>query len=485
MSLRKAAISGLGWAFANQFGTQVISFVVSIIMARLLLPAEFGLIGMISVLIGVGTSLINSGLTHSLIRTPHPDQQDYSTVFYFNLAGSVVIYWLFFFTAPLIADFFSAPILTDIVRVYCLTFVINAFSEVQLTRLTKAMNFKLQMEIAIPSLVGGGSLGIYLAYHGFGVWSLVWMSLFQAFLNTTQLWVRGKWSPSLVFNRDKFSYHFHFGYKLTLSGLINTLFNNIYQVIIGKFFRPAQVGFYTRADSLKQLPVTNISLVLSKVTYPLFASIHDDDIRLKRAYKNIMQMVIFIIAPVLIIMAVLAEPLFRFLFTDKWLPAVPYFQILCIAGLLYPIHDYNLNILNVKGRSDLFLRLEIVKKCVTVIIILITLRYGIIALICGQALSSIFAFFINTHYTGKFLQYNSLAQAKDIAPAIILALLSGAVVWALDNAMFRYFENDFPRLIAGCLAGTLTYLAIAALLKMDSLQEAKYILFKKKLPKDS
>lgn len=479
MALRRTAISGMFWTFAQQFGTQAIGFFVSIVMARLLMPKEFGLIGMISVFIGIGNSLIKGGLTQSLIRTSNPDQEDYSTVFYFNLAGSVIVYLLLYFTAPLIASFFSQPILVPIVRIYCLSFIISAFSQVQLTRLTKEMNFKLQMTISIPSLIGSGLLGMFLAYKGYGVWSLVWMSLFQVFLSTVQLWFRSGWTPSLVFSVAKFKYHFNFGYKLTLSGLLNTLFINIYQIIIGRFFVPAQVGFYTRADSLKQLPVTNISSALNKVTYPLFAEIKDDDVRLKKVYKQIMEMVVFVIAPVLIFMGVLAEPLFRFLFTAKWLPAVPYFQILCIAGILFPIHSYNLNVLIVKGRSDLFLKLEIIKKVLVLILIFITLQYGIMGLIWGQLAASIIAFYINTYYTGKFLDYNSWEQTKDILPIIILAFIAGAIVWLTDYKLKAFNFKDIYRLLLGGTTGSIIYYALVTFFKLDSVYEFKKIILRK------
>ncbi len=465
------------WTFIQQFGTQGIGFLVSIVLARILLPKEFGLIGMISVFVGIGNSLINSGLTNSLIRTSKPDQSDYSTVFFFNLVGSVVVYWILFFTAPLIAVFFSQPILVNIIRIYCLSFIISAFSQVQMTRLTKEMNFKLQMTIAIPSLIGAGLLGIFLAFRGYGVWSLVWMSLFQSFLSTVQLWVRTGWSPSLVFDKVKFKYHFLFGYKLTLSGLLDTVFTNIYQIIIGRFFIAAEVGFYTRASTLTQLPVNNISGALSKISYPLFASIHDDDVRLKKAYKQIMQMVIFVIAPVLAIMGVLAEPLIRFLFTAKWMPAVPYFQILCVTGILYPLHAYNLNILNVKGRSDLFLKLEVIKKVLVVVMIFLTLRFGILGLIWGQLISSILAFFINTHFSGKFLNYKAWQQIKDILPLIILAFIAGAIVWSLDFELHK--SRDIFRLLVGGSVGVLAYWVICASLKVESLNELKKIILRK------
>lgn len=477
MSLRKTAISGMVWTFTQQFGTQGIGFLVSIVLARILLPKEFGLIGMISVFVGIGGSLMRSGLTQSLIRSENPDQEDYSTVFFFNLAGSLIVYWILFFSAPLIADFYSQPILLSIIRVYCLSFIISAFSQVQMTRLTKEMNFKLQMTISIPSLIGAGFLGVFLAYKGYGVWSLVWMSLFQAFLSSAQLWFRTGWVPSFVFDKKKFKYHFRFGYKLTLSGLLDTVFTNIYQIIIGRYFIPAQVGYYTRASSLAQLPVNNISGALNKISYPLFASIQNDDVRLKKAYKQIMQMVIFVISPVLIIMGVLAEPMFRFLFTDKWLPAVPYFQILCVTGILYPLHAYNLNILNVKGRSDLFLKLEIIKKILGIIVILITLRYGILGLIWGQLITSILGLFINTHYSGKFLKYSAWQQVKDILPLIILAFVVGFVVWSVDYELKNY--KDILRLLIGGSLGAIIYLSISSLLKMESVLEFKKIILRK------
>lgn len=462
----------------QQFGTQFISFGVSLVLARLLLPAEFGLIGMIAIFMGIGQSLINSGLTQSLIRSENLDQEDYSTVFFFNLVASVIIYLIIFFAAPWIAAFYRQPVLVDIIRVYCLSFIITAFSAVQLTRLTKQMDFKTQMLVAIPSLIGSGLLGIYLAYQGHGVWSLVWMTLFQAFLNTVQLWIRSKWHPSLTFSVIKFKEHFNFGYKLTLSGLLDTVFTNIYQIIIGRYFVASQVGFYTRANSLKQLPVSNISGALNKVTYPLFASIQNDDVRLKRIYKEIMQMVVFIIAPVLIIMGVVAEPLFRFLFTDKWLPAVPYFQVMCLGGILYPIHSYNLSILTVKGRSDLFLKLEIIKKVMITIIIAISIQFGIMGLIWGQLVTSILAFGINTHYSGKFLKYNTLEQTLDILPIILLAFLVGACVWLTDNYLHINQLQDFYRLTILALGGSILYIAFAYLFKMNSLNSIKKIILK-------
>jgi teichuronic acid exporter len=471
MSLKKQALSGMVWSLAQQFSTQGITFIVSIILARLLLPEEFGLIAMIGVFTGLGRVLSEAGLAQSLIRTTNPTDDDYTTVFYFNLIGSFVVYAILFSAAPLIADFYHQPDLESLIRWYCSVFIINAFSSIQYTRLTKQMLFKKELTITVPSLIISSVVGIVMAFNGYGVWSLVGSAITQSLAAAIQLWYRSDWKPNWVFNREKFKYHFHYGYKLTLSGILDNIFSNAYTIIIGKFFAPAQVGFYNRADTLKQLPVSNISAVLTKVTFPLFAQIKDDDVRLKAIYKKIMQMVIFFVAPILLILSAMAEPLFRLLFTEKWLPAVPYFQILCWNGILFPIHSYNLNILKVKGRSDLFLKLEFIKKGMILTIIAITFQFGIFGLLYGSILASVLAFFINTYYTGKYLNYNAVSQASDLLPAIFLALLSSGIVYEADSLFKDFLHYDILRLVTGSILGALFYFGIAYAFKMKSLFE--------------
>ena len=479
MSLKKQAIAGMVWTFAQQFSTQIIQFVISVLLARLLFPSEFGIIGMIAVFLGVGNVLINSGLASSLIRTQDADQEDFSTVFYFNLMGSIVMYALLYIAAPYIAQFFEQPILTNIARLLGLNFIIGAFSSVQLTRLTKKMDFKTQLIVSIPSIIGGGIIGIVLAYQGYGVWSLVWMNLGQSLLSSLQLWIITKWRPSFMFSVAKFKYHFSFGYKLLLSSLLDTVFNNGYTIVIGKLFSPAQLGYFTRANTVVQLPVANIAGALNKVTYPLFAAIKDDDVRLKSVYKQIMRMVTFLMAPTLIIMGVLATPLFRFVFTEKWLPAVPYFQILCISGILYPLHVFNLNVLNVKGRSDLFLKLEIIKKIFLVLTISLSLPFGIYGLLWGIVLFSIIALFVNTHYSGKFIHYSAFQQIKDVLPILILGVVAGAITLGVDLLFQRWHLHDLVRITIGGLAGVIFFWGIAILLKFHAIQDMKTIILKK------
>lgn len=452
------------WSSLQQFGNQGVRFFVSIILARLLLPEEFGLIGMIGIFMAIGTELISSGLTSSLIRTDHPDQRDYSSVFFYNLLGSIVLYFLLFFAAPYIAKFFEQPSLIEITRLYSLTFIISGLSAVQLAKIRKEMNFKLETQSSLASTLVSAIVGIGLAYRGFGVMSLVWMSIAGAVVSSAMLWFTSNWRPALIFDKKKFSYHYRFGYRMAIAGVINAVFNNIYTLVIGKFFSPMQLGYYTRADTLKQFPISNISSILSKVTFPIFAEIKNDDQRLRNVYKEMMQLVIFIIAPLLVMMGVIADPLFRFLFTEKWLPAAPYFQILCINGILYPLHSYNLNILLIKGRSDLVLRLEIAKKIILCLIIVAAIPFGIIGLLWGQVVYSVICYFINSFYSGKMIGYTAMKQLYDISGILTVSSLMGFGLYFLDTFALQTNSSDFIRIFISLVVGSVLFYILCFLL---------------------
>ena len=471
MSLKKKAISSIIWSSIQQFSSQGIGFVISITLARLLLPAEFGLIAILGVFISIGTALINGGLTQSLIRSKELDNEDYSTVFYFNIIGSLFIYMLLYTLAPFISKFYGYSELSLVVRVYGTTVIISAVSAVQSARFLKSMDFKTILKVTFPSIVLGGFVGITMAYSGYGVWSLVYSAITQSAASTIQLWYWSKWKPSWVFNKIKFKYHFNFGLKLMISGVLDVIFINIYTLIIGKFFAQAQVGFYDRANTLRMLPVNNIGSIVTRVTFPLFSSIQDDDVRLKHMYRKIMQMVIYLVAPTLIFMAVLAEPLFVVIFTAKWLPAVPYFQILCVSGILYPIHSYNLQILTVKGLSGLFLKLEMIKKVLIICVITISIQFGINGLLYGSVFTSFVGFFINTHYSGKLLKYNAISQLKDLLPIIFLALCIGGLVFYFDLLLHNLEYTNIVRLIFGGALGISLYIFTSYLLRINSLYE--------------
>jgi teichuronic acid exporter len=476
MSLTKEAISGMTWTYFQQFGSQLISFGVSIVLARLIMPEEFGLIGMIAIFMGLGSALFQGGLTSSLIRTKELNEDDYSTVFFFNLAGSIVIYGVLFIAAPYISEFYKQPSLVNITRVYGLTYILSAFGSVQNTILTKELKFKKQAIISLPALIISSSIGLTLAYCNYGVWSLVVSALVNTLVISCLLWISSDWYPKRIFSVEKFQQHFHYGYKLTLSAILDIIFTNIYQIIIGRFYSPALVGYYTRANSLMMLPVANVSGALNRVIFPLFSKVQDDIPRFRNAYKQIMQMVLFIITPIIILVALLAKPLIVVLFTDKWIAVVPIFQIICFTGVLYPIHKYNLLVLQVKGRSDLFLKLEIVKKVALSVILIISFFYGFYALLWGQLLFSIVALLINTHYAGRMLDYTVIQQLKDIAPVFAFAIVMGAVTYFVSNVL-RDFNNITQLLVAG-LSGGLTYLVVAYAFNFESIKDIKNLILK-------
>lgn len=471
MSLRKKAVSGLVWTFAEQFGTQLIGFVVTVLLSRLLLPEDFGVIALFAVVFSLASTILDGGMASSLVRTKQPTDYDYSTVFIYNVIVSIVAYCIIFFTAPLVSNFYNQPELTAIIRVYCISLLIGAFVIIQRTILVKKMDFKTQFKIQLPSLILSGILGVFLAYQSFGVWALVYSALFKSLLSTIQFWLLSSWRPKWYFDVNLFKHHFNFGYKMTLSAILNTIFANIYTIVIGKCFSTIQLGYYNRADVLKQLPVNNLSAALNKVTFPLFVEISHDNIKLKEVYSKLMRVVIFIIAPVLTVMIITAEPLIRFLLTEKWLPIVPYFQILAVSGILYPLHAYNLNVLQVKGRSDLFLKLEVIKKVLIILVVLISINFGMKGLVWGQVISSFLAFFINSHYSGKILKYNSLQQFKDLLPVLFVTFGLGVCLAKLDS-LFFYSVIDFVRIIALCLIYAILYLSICFVLKF---KEVNYI----------
>lgn len=476
MSLRKQAVAGMIWSYSQQFGSQLLSFGVSIVLARLLLPEEFGLIGMLAIFIGIGNALFEGGLTSSLIRTKEVTAVDYSTVFIFNLIGSIIIYFVLYISAPLIADFYHQPTLTSITRIYGLTFIFSAFGTVQNTILTRELQFKKQALLTLPALLLGSCVGLVLAYYNYGVWALVYSALVNSFLTSLFLWLTSKWFPRLLFDMTTFKLHFHYGYKMTLSSILDTIFTNIYQIIIGRFYSPSQVGYYSRANSLMMLPVGNVSNALNKVVFPLFAKVQDDIPRFRNAYKQIMQIVLFIITPVIVIMALLAEPLIVFLFTEKWLAIVPIFQIICFTGILYPLHLYNLLVLQVKGRSDLFLKLEVFKKVLLSVILIVSFFFGFYALLWGQLLFSIIALLINTHYAGAMLNYKMGTQLKDIFPIFIFSFCMGVFIFFTDRLIEDY--NNLTRLFSGSFFGTAIYIFIAWLFKFESIQNIKNLFSK-------
>jgi len=471
-TLKQKVVSSLLWSFLQTALSNGISIITSIILARLLMPSEFGLIAMITLFIGIGNVLINGGFSNSIIRSSELDTEEINSIFTVNFTLSILVYSLMFVLAPSIANYFHQPTLILITRVYCLIFVFNALASVHTAILSKQMDFKKLTFANLPALVISGGIAIILAYLGFKVWSLVYSALVQSIIVFVQLWFLSSFKPVLMFKWHKLKSHFHFGYKLVISGLLDTLFMNIYNLIIGRKYNSTELGYYTRADSLQMYPVNIFSSIVNKISYPLMSQIKHDDAQLKSTYQKILKLVTYIITPTLLYMMVMAQPLFRLLFTDKWDNAVPYFQILCITGILYPIHSYNLQILNVKGRSDLFLKLEIVKKICFILVLLISVNFGIIGLLYGSVLNSLIALFVNTYFSGSLILYSLKHQLVDLLPILILAIFTMIVVYFWDQfQILNISTSNLFRVFTSSMIAIILYLSGSYIFKFSSLRE--------------
>ncbi|HQF43236.1 MAG TPA: lipopolysaccharide biosynthesis protein [Ignavibacteriaceae bacterium] len=475
-TLKQKTISGLTWSFIDNFASLGITFIVGIILARLLEPREFGLVGMTTIFIAISQSFIDSGFTQALIRKQDCTQADFSTVFYFNLAVGILFFLLLSFTAPLISSFFNEPQLTLIVQVLAIGLIINAFTIVQRARLTKAINFKLQTKISIIASILSGLISIWMAYNGYGVWSLVAKTLTGYTLTSMLLWLWNKWKPTLEFSKESFKEMFSFGSKLLLSGLLDTTYNNIYLLIIGKFFSATELGYYTRADQFKSLPSQNITGVIQRVSYPVLSSIQDDKQQLKAAYKKLIQSIMLITFCLMLAMAASAKPLILTLIGEKWLPAVIYLQLLCFVGMLYPLHALNLNMLNVLGRSDLFLKLEIIKKILAVPVIIIGIYYGIIALIISMFIISLVSYYLNSYWSGTLIGYPMKEQIYDILPAFLLAVLISTIIFVTGSLI--NLPNPWILLIQ-ILTGTVLFIIISESVKLQDYLYIKSIVIEK------
>src|SRR5690554_1213436 len=347
-SLKNKTISGVFWSMLQKLGDQGIQFVITIVLARLLVPEDFGLIGMLAIFIAISQTIVEAGFNKALIRKKDADEEDYSTVFFINLSVSVLLYLLLYFCAPFIAQFYNEPKLISLTRILSLIFILNAFGYVQETKLIKEMQFKRLMIINLPSTVISGIVAIVLAYNGFGVWSIVAQRLTMRLMFIVQVWFYSNWKPIWVFNKEKAKSLFAFGGNLMIVGIIQTIYLNGYKLVIGKFYPTSTLGYYENANTVVSTPISTLSSVMQRVTFSVFSTIQNDDKRLKIGYKKIIQQVLFVLCPFLVFSMVLAEPLFRFVLTEKWLPAVPFFQILCIGFLFRPLNQYNIEILNVK-----------------------------------------------------------------------------------------------------------------------------------------
>lgn len=474
-SLKQKTVGGVIWSSIERFSVAGLQFVIMIIMARVLTPEDYGMVAMLQIFIAVSQSLVDSGFSQALIRKLDRTQTDLSTVFYFNIGIGVFLYLVLFFSAPLIASFYNTPQLVPITRVIALGMVFNSLSVVQRAVLTIKIDFKTQMRASVLAAVISGIVGISMAYTGFGVWSIVAQQVTNLGINTLVLWLVSKWSPSKVFSMVSFKEMFGFGSKLLLSGLINTIWNNIYLIVIGKAFSKADLGYYTRAHQFSDFPSANLTSVFQRVTYPVLSTIQNDDVRLAYNYRRVLRITAYIIFPIMIGMAAVSTPMIRILLTEKWLFTADLLKIICLSMMFYPVHSINLNLLQVKGRSDLFLRLEIIKKIIGIIILIVTIPMGLIAMCTGQIFSSLFSLAINTHYTGKLINVGFIKQMKDLIPILVLSLVMGVVSYLV----MMPFENIYIQLGIGTITGIGFYILFSYIFKFEEMKELVSIIRKK------
>ena len=474
-SLKKKTVKGVAWTSLNQVTDIGFGFVIGIILARLLSPSDYGLLAMIAVFNSIAFAFLDSGFANALVRKPDLTEDDNTTAFCFNLIAGVVLFGIIWLIAPFVSKFYDKPILTPLLRAEGSLLIITAFKLVQTTQLTRALNFKAKMVIRVTSSVLGGIIGIIAAYRGLGVWALVVMHIASALIGLVLLWILSPWRPRGRWSKASFNYLWGYGSKLLASGLLNTIYNNIYPIIIGKFYSAADLGQYTRAKQYANMPSGTLTGVIQQVTFPVLSTIQEDNARLGDCYRRMLRFTVFIVFPVMMGMVALARPLVIALVTDKWAECVPYLQVICFVSMWYPVHAINLNLLQVKGRSDLFLRLEIIKKIIGVCVISISVSYGVMGLCWGSLCSALICLFVNTYYTGKLINVGFARQMIDMTPTLLASLAMGVVVYLATLPI----GSDVLKLAVGIPLGMALYLAVAKIFRMPELKEALDILHRR------
>lgn len=461
---QKSVFYNLFWRFAERCGAQAVSLVVSIILARLLAPEAYGTIALAMVFINILQVFVDSGMGTALIQKKDADDLDFSSVFYFNIAACLVLYAGLFLAAPSIAQFYGDPALTALVRALSLTVVVSGVRNIQQSYVSRHLLFKRFFFSTIGSTLASAVVGIAMAYAGFGVWALVGQSLSNVVTGTIILWATVPWRPRRMFSWQRLKGLLSFGWKLLVSSLLDTGYNNLRSLIIGKLYSSADLAYYNQGDKLPNLVITNINTSIDSVLLPTMANEQDDPARVRSMTRRAIKTSTYIMAPLMMGLAACAEPLIRLMLTEKWLPCVPFLRIFCITYMFWPIHTANLNAIKALGRSDLFLKLEIVKKIVGLTILLCTMWHGVMAMAYSLLLSSVLSQIINTWPNRKLLRYHYLNQLADILPALLLACAMGLAVYCIQFLGW----GDLPTLCVQVPVGAALYLAGSALLRLDS-----------------
>lgn len=437
--LKDKTVRGVGWSAADNVLSYAVSFVVSIILARLLTPDDYGLIGLIGIFTAISATITTAGFGNALIRKKSPTEEDYNTVFVFNLIASLVLYVVLFCCAPAISRFFEREELVLLTRVSSLSIIVGALAMTQRVKLIKRIDFKTQMKITLIASISSGAIGIGMAAFGCGVWSLVAQHLSSSFISMVCLWFYNRWIPNLKVSGKSFNELFGYSWKIMLSGLLDTVWKELYQVVVGKFYSSATLGQYTRAKGFAQLFSQNLTGVVQRVTFPVLSEIQDDKTRMISAYRNMIRVTMFVTAICMFAVGAVAEPLIYCLIGAKWHEAATYLPFICVSMSLYPLHAINLNMLQVQGRSDIYLVIEIVKKIIGLGPLAVCIFVGIRWMLIVNIVTGIISFFLNSYYTGKSLGYSSWMQIKDIAPSFGIAFLMAISVYFFKFLPVSYF----------------------------------------------
>lgn len=459
-------ISNFIWRFAERCGAQLVTFLVSIVLARILTPEDYGTIALVTVFTTILQVFVDSGLGTALIQKKDADDLDFSSVFYFNIIVCVILYGVMFIVAPLIAEFYGDMSLTLVVRIISLTIVISGVKGIQQAYVSRYMLFKRFFFSTLGGTIFSAFLGIGMAYAGFGVWALVVQQLSNAAIDTLILWLTVKWRPKWMFSWKRLMYLLSFGWKLLVSALLDTVYNNLRNLIIGKIYSASDLAYYNQGDKFPKVIVTNINTSIDSVLLPSMSSVQDDHERVKRMTRRAIKTSTYIMAPLMMGLAFCATPIVQLILTDKWLPCVPYLRIFCFTYMFWPIHTANLNAINALGRSDLFLKLEIIKKIMGMTLLLCTMKISVMAMAYSLIVSSILSQIINSWPNRRLLHYGYAEQLKDILPAIVLAVIMGFLV----SLVQLFGLNSAITLLIEIPLGALIYILGSTILRLESFE---------------
>jgi teichuronic acid exporter len=462
-NIRGKVLTSLLWKFMERGGTQGIQFIVQIILARLLLPEDYGIIALVVIFTSIASVFVQSGLNTALIQKKDADEADFSSVFYLSLFIACLIYLILFFTAPFIALFYDEPQITSVFRILSITLFFGAFNSIQNAVVARNLQFKKLFFSSTGAILVSGILGVYLAYNGFGVWALVWQQISNQLIVTLILWFTVKWRPRLIFSVDRIRLLFSFGWKLLFASLITTLYADLRSLIIGKMYNSQMLGFYTRGQQFPSIIIKNISASIQSVMLPVISAQQDNITQVKRMVRRSMLTSTFAIFPIMVGLAIIAEPLVKILLTDKWLPCVPFLQIFCASYATSSIQTANLQAINALGRSDIFLKLEIIKKVIGLAILGVTVFYGVYAIAIGQLVSAFISTFINAYPNKKLISYSYKEQWRDIMPSLFLSLVMGVIVYSIQ----WFGMTLWITLIVQVCSGVVLYFGLAWVFKLE------------------